>query len=194
MLLSIITPDKTLTKPIQHELLGVDYELINTHFREGVDIAEGKFIVYLEEGSDFRAGFFIRGLLGMLSNHNFRKLAMISPAVEDFNDRGTLYQFDVAGSRAWDEMRSVNPYPVQVGYVPGAITRAAVLKPLVKDKATLGETTPADLSAAISLALWESGQVVQVDPRMTYLTDITFMTTVVSPSEETVELWRKQSI
>ena len=194
MLLSIVTKDKTLTQPIQRELLGVDYELINDSWVNGLKIAEGKFVCFLEEGSDFRGGFFIRGMLNMLANPNFRKLAVVAPAVEDFNGRGTLYQLDITGDRAWDEMRSINPYPVQVGYIPGAIIRTSALKQLNSEKELKNYTTPADLSAAICLKLWETGQMVHVDPRMTYLTDITTLTDAHQPSQEVEAIWKRQSI
>lgn len=194
MLLSIITRDKTLSAPIQRELLGVDYELIHDSWANGVAIAEGKFICFLEEGSDFRGGFFIRGLLDMLANPNFRKLAMVSPAVEDFAGRGVLYQLDLAGSRAWDEMRSINPYPVQVGYLPGAIIRSSSLKEMDFKSILKNETQPADVSAEVCIALWESGQMVHVDPRMTYMTDITLFADPHSTSEQVEGIWKRQSI
>lgn len=193
MIVSVITPDESLKKIIEADLIGIESEVIIADWHKGFPKASGQFIYFLEKDSDYRGGLFIRGLLNMVIKSSFRKLAMVSPAVEELARDRTVWGYKCDdGVSVVTRQPGDSIYPVQVGYIPGSIIRTSAL-----------EANPFDLngpmlqnSVEFSVKLWSKGLRVHLDPRMIYQVDKmdSQIFKKVSVSKEVRLIWHRESI
>lgn len=195
MILSIITPDASLKDTIERQLVGVEYELIIDKWDKGLADSNGQFVCFLEKESDFAPGHFVRGILNMLIKPGYRKLAMVASAIYD-GDTGT----DMYGASfipdspitTHDKPSSTEPYPVQIGFIPGAIIRRSALD---KHKPDLKKYNMSE-SIIFSVGLWKDGQRIHLDPHMIYMPS-KFKPSVAPMDlhvDDLLEEWRKESI
>ncbi len=168
MIVSVITPDESLRKLVQSDLIGIESEVIIANWKEGFEQSSGQFIYFLEKDSDYRGGLFIRGLLDMVIKSSFRKLAMVCPVIEELSRDRLVYGYktdDGVGmvlKRPGDYI-----YPVQIGYIPGSIIRRSALEANMPDL----DGTTLQNSVVFSIALWSKGLRIHLDPGMTYQID-----------------------
>lgn len=193
MIISVITPDASLQKVIESDLIGIESEVIIDDWQSGFKNSTGQFVCFLEADSDYRGGLFTRGLLNMLIKPSFRKLSMVSPAVEELGRDRTIYGYKCAdGVKVCMKSQGEYTYPVQVGYIPGSIIRRSAIEPL-----TLDLNGPIlQNSIDLSLALWGKGLRVHLDPHMAYQVDSTdnqLAHRIVTP-EEVRKLWHREAI
>ena len=124
--------------------------------------AKTEFVVFVDDTEDLNEEFY-RGLYQIYKDKpQFRKLALVSPALAlgthniygwVLND-GMVEQVNSPSARA--------PYAAQIGYIKNSIIRTDSLNKL--DFKFTGDTLMD--SARLSLALWNAGLRVYVDPRL----------------------------
>ncbi len=193
MIVSVITPDESLRKLVQSDLIGIESEVIIANWKEGFEQSSGQFIYFLEKDSDYRGGLFIRGLIDMVIKSSFRKLAMVCPVVEELGRDRSVY-----GYKCDDGVTTVlkRPgdyiYPIQIGYIPGSIIRRSALEANLPDL----DGTTLQNSVEFSIALWSKGLRIHLDPGMTYQVDKmdSQLFKKIPVSEETRLIWHKEGI
>lgn len=151
------------------------------------------FVCYLESDCLVNSGYF-DSMMGLFKkNPYYRKLAMMSSAtgINYWGDR--VYGYSVG--KEWSDQsqmkgaeglqtlnghvypirnkKSSNPYPVQVGYFPGAIIRVNALKDVIKEVGNHEDLL--ELSTRLSFALWDTGRRVHINPNTTYVTTETYV-------------------
>lgn len=193
MIISVIVPDQSLQRVIERELVGYESEVIVNNWQDGFEESTGQFVCFMENDCDYRGGIFIRGLLDMLVRPSYRKLAMVSPVIEELAHDRSIYGFKVNGGViALDSPASLSTHMVQVGYVAGSIIRRSAIADVDWDfsKSTL------ELSARMSLYLWEHGLRIQLDPQMVYIVDKidSRLSKALEVSEDLKAMWHQESI
>ena len=99
------------------------------------------------------------------------------------------------------DKKSGSPYPIQIGYVPGAIIRRKMLDNAIKSlKLSNGaERDLVQYSTCISLAFWQQGDgnPVYINPNATYVTTEDYVNDIghfKHDGAKVVDMFRKQSI
>lgn len=173
-LLSVIIPksDDRLQGLCKAELKGFDYEIVSTVSREdGLKHASGEYVCFVESGADLSQGYFWENLRIFTSQPSFRKLAIVSSAVQDPEHDTHVYGYLLSTSGSKPTVMpshlpsSSQPYAIQVAYIPGSIIRRSVLEGEKFTKDTLAD------SARLSLRLWSEGSRVYLNPHATYFDD-----------------------
>jgi hypothetical protein len=128
-------------------------------------------------------------MLGLFKkNFQFRKLAMVSSGVGLNNWGNKIYGYhmeevtygnwkDTKGVatkqveiQPFREKRSSGLFPVQIGFVPGAIIRRGALQAAMNElDGKLDPRNLVKLSTEVSFYLWETGRRVHVSPSTTYV-------------------------
>jgi hypothetical protein len=197
LILSIITPDASLRKTIERQLVGVEYEIIVDNWQKGFDESCGQFVCFLEKDSDFAPGHFVRGVLNMLIKPGYRKLAMVAPAVFDEHTSVDIYGASFHPHedhivQTHDRPASTEPYPVQIAFMPGAIIRRSAIE---KHSPNLLDYSASE-SIVFSIGLWKDGNRVHLDPHMVYM-PAKFNMGLVPMQLDVTDLqreWKKESI
>jgi hypothetical protein len=140
-----------------------------------LSVVKNKFVCFVEPDCLVSHEYFEQQLQEFKDNPFFRKLAMLSPAVGVNFWENRIYGYSL-GSRFIDGIIPVTKkksrvlYPVQIGYVPGALIRTSTLKLIIDGIEPV--TDLVKLSTYISLAFWRcgDGNRVYVNPNVTYVT------------------------
>lgn len=193
MIVSVITPDESLKKVIESDLIGIDSEVIIANWKEGFEQSTGQFIYFLEKDSDYRGGLFVRGLINMILKSSYRKLAMISPAIEELDRDRTVWGLKCHPIASMvTEQHGDSAYAIQVGYVPGSIIRRSA----IEDKGLSFTGSLLQNSINFSLRLWQGGLRIHLDPHMVYQIgkiDSKVTKPIIIP-EVVEQIWRQEGI
>jgi hypothetical protein len=140
---------------------------------QGVNSVENQYVCLVESDCLVSSGYF-SSMMGLFQkNPYFRKLAMLSSAVGLNNWANRIYGYHLGetsedGIIPSEAKHSTDPYPLQIGYAPGAIIRT---NSLVRVPASVkNQSDLVKLSTALSLYFWNTGQRVYVNPNTTYVT------------------------
>lgn len=146
-----------------------------------IDAADTKdtYVCFLEPDCLVNSGYFASQLGLFKKNPMFRKLSMLSSAAAVNQWHNKFYGYTLGnnytdGVTPIRDKKSKVVYPVQIGYVPGAVIRTKMLRDAL---ASLGAnpTWEDDLvyfSTQLSLAFWRQGDgnPVHINPNTTYVT------------------------
>lgn len=166
-----------------------DAELIvSTDWFSEMPKIKNKYVCFVEADCLVNSGYFA-SMIGLLKKSRMlRKLAMLSSSTGVNNWANKFYGYSV--KKEWTgvepveiklpfvqpnkEMKSRGVYPVQIGYVPGAIIRVSSLRDLLS-KGDIVDQFDHDLvylSTRISLGFWRQGDGnrVHLNPNSTYVT------------------------
>lgn len=193
-MLSIILPrweEKTVvdyTKElIAKELSALpDAEIIVADsWSKGLDKAKCDFVCLIEPDCLVSSGYFTSNYNLFKKNSQFRKLAMVTSSV-GLNNWGnrifgyTLEQVQYGdgkkgiSTKDWEiqptrEKKSSSLFPIQVGFLPGAIIRKSAMQDILSHVQNIDNQDLAKLSIDASFYLWGSGRRVHVNPNTTYV-------------------------
>lgn len=199
--------------------------VVSDYWFDAID--KSNYICFLEPDCLVNSGYFT-SMLGLLKKHPMSKMiGMMSSAtgVNDWSNKFYGYSADSVWSKPSEEistktpfikpnkeMKSKNVYPVQIGYVPGAIIHTKMLIDLLHnlDASNGWEKDLNYLSNQISLGFWAggikpddrhpSGQVgkrVYINPNSTYVTTENYVNELVPYDprmNDLMEMFRKESI
>jgi hypothetical protein len=203
MLLTIVTPDTQagMRKMLERELEGIDHEIINKKWDKGIELAKGNFVCLLETNSAVKRGSIRDNLQVFLDNPSYRKLAMVSPAV-DLADNDAIVPFmmgwmsDTTYNGVTYTMASAanGIKSVRLGFTPGAvIRRSSLLKSGVEYK-----KNPFLYSLEMSIAFWEQGLRVSGNPESLYYAPENITYTKIKDTPEVpsavLEMWKHEMI
>ena len=151
-------------------------------------VPDSEYVCYIEADCLVNSGYF-GSMMGLFKkNPYYRKLAMLSPSVgvKYWHDRVFGYNIDREWSKIVDNQqtnnihlypikakKSTSTYAIQVGYMPGSIIRTSALKDVLKKNQCKGDEL--EMSARLSLAFWDTGRRVHVNPNSTYVTNLEYV-------------------
>lgn len=197
MILSVVVPklQKAQWERIEKEFKFVDYELIiQKDPSKALELASGRFILFLEEDSAFKEGELSRSLDIFRFNESYRKLAMVSSAV-DFDGIPYNVGFTYEDGVELTTVSGDDQHPVSVGYIYGAIMRTTALK-----KAVLSYKKDA-LYRSIQLSdyFWANGLRIEINPRSVYYSPVEYTpqegdTYKIKHNSEALKVWGKEFI
>lgn len=158
--------------PGGHEILLVD------NWVYGVMQAKGNYICLVDADGLVSSSYFSSNM-GLFKKQGFyRKLAMITSCVGVKNWGNRVYGYrlgrpeeSVSSWRVVPERqkRSNGLYPIQIGFIPGAIIRRSVFdEQFMKTLKRLQHDPPVILSTRLSFYLWDTGHRILVNPNTTY--------------------------
>lgn len=106
----------------------------------------------------------------------YTRLAMLSSCLGIRNFKNRIYNYNFRQPK-WDiypvkAKHSTVLYPVQIGFVPGALIRMSAIKDAVLP---WDDPNLLAMSAAISLHLWSTNRRVEVNPNVTYVSDQAYL-------------------
>lgn len=181
--------------------------LVEKDWFDAVPKVTNKYVCFVESDCLVNSGYF-SSMMGLFKkNSYFRKLAMLSSSV-GVNEWGNRFYGYSLGNSYSDgvipnKMKKSNEvYPVQIGYVPGAIIRVSMLKKTLPGL-ELNNTWVNDLvflSSQLSLAFWRQGDGnrVHINPNTTYVTTEFYVNDIskFDPNAENklVDMFRKEAI
>ena len=152
--------------PVGAELLFVN------NWWEGVKQAHNNYICLLEPDCLVSKDYFVNLANSLQENLYFRKLNMMASAVGVNSWADKIYGYKLGrGGRITPSKfpTSGTPYPVEIGYVPGAIIRTSTLRRVIEDY-NYDTANLIELSAELSFYFWSKGKRVHVNPSTTYVT------------------------
>ena len=166
---------------------------------------ENKYVCFVEADCLVNSGYFSSQVGLFKKNPMFRKLAMLSSgiAVNDWANKfygyglGNNYSDGVIPSM---DKKSSQVYPVQIGYVPGAIIRKNMLvQALGKLNFSNTKTDLVYFSTIISLAFWRQGDGnrVYINPNTTYVSTEEYINDIGkfdSDGGDLVEMFKREGI
>lgn len=190
-MLSVIIPNTDEPTVVQltydnlrKELFSVDGSelIVADNWLAGLEKAQGDYISLVEPDCLVSGGYFSSNLGLFRKNAFYRKLAMVSSCVGVDNWGNRIYNYKLDKVVAGDEKLSVGYwhiaaerrkkgsglYPIQIGFVPGAIFRKSALQKLVK-QVDLQNRDLVALSTEISFNLWNSNRRIAINPNTTYV-------------------------
>lgn len=142
-----------------------------------------KYVCFLESDCLISSAYFVNQLGLLKKNPHFRKIAMMSSGIGVNNWANKFYGYTIGdnvsnGIVPVKEKKSNVVYPVQIGYVPGALIQVGMLDQALKTlKAKSSwEEDLVYLSTQLSLAFWQQGigngvgNRVHLNPMTTYVT------------------------
>lgn len=174
---------------------------------------KNKYICFVEADCLVNSGYFSSQLGLFKKNPDFRRLAMLSSAVGVNNWATKFYGYGI--EKMWSdgdevkinlphvqpvkEKRSKRVYPVQIGYVPGAVINAAMLREVLP-QVDIQYQDLIYLSTQISLGFWQQGDGhrVHINPNTTYVTTEEYVNDLgefdPGVTDQTMNLFRRESI
>lgn len=167
---------------------------------------KNNFICFVEADCLVNSGYFT-SMMGLFKkNPYFRKLGMLASGVGVNNWANKFYGYSI-GSVYSDgvipnrEKKSNSVYPVQIGFVPGAIIRVNMLDKALRDlKAVKGMQEDLVLfSTRVSFAIWQQGDGnrVHLSPGTTYVSTEDYINDIAHfdpHAGKLVEKFKKESI
>lgn len=141
--------------------------------------SKNRYVCYVEADCLVNSAYFST-LMGLFKkNPMHRKLSMMTSGTGVNNWANKFYGYCLGdnysdGVIPVKQKKSNKPYPVQIGYLPGAIIRRSMLERALKDMNynNSWENDLVYLSAQFSLAFWKQGDgnPVHIYPETTYVT------------------------
>lgn len=167
---------------------------------------KNNYVCFVEADCLVNSGYFT-SMMGLFKkNPYFRKLGMLSSGIGVNNWANKFYGYSV-GSVYSDgvipnrDKKSNTVYPIQVGFVPGAIIRVNMLEKALKElKAVNGiQEDLVVFSTALSFAIWRQGDGnrVHISPSTTYVSTEDYINDIAhfDPKPGSlVEKFKKESI
>lgn len=135
--------------------------LVNYGTPEEYKKAKTEFIVFVKNGEKFSPSVYDELYQVYKENPLFRKLSMVAPAISTANS--IIYGWALVSPAIASPKytpSSTEPYAIQMGPITGSLIRKAALDRI--DYTFTGNRL-AD-STALSIALWESGQMCYLSP------------------------------
>lgn len=179
------------------DIPGADLIVVD-HWLDAIPRAKkNNYICFVEADCLVNSGYFTSQVGLFKKNPYFRKLAMLTSAigVNDWSNRfygyslGNNYSDGVIPNK---DKKSSGVYPVQIGYVPGALIRVSMLTRVCSDlKLSNGvEQNLIHLSTVLSLAFWSQGDGnrVHINPNTTYVSTEDYINNIGKPIEQAKEL------
>lgn len=147
--------------------------MLEDSWLEGVKKVRNTYTCLLEPDCLVSSGYF-SSMMGLFKNNiHFKKLAMLSSAtaVEQWFNR--IFGYNLHKNKRCmlepvRKMQATSPYPIQVGWVPGAIIRTSALKDILPEL-----EKPTDLkkfSLDVAMKFWNTSRMVYINPIATYCT------------------------
>lgn len=154
--------------------------LLEDSWATGLKKVRTPYVCLVEADCILNSGYLFSSVSVMMSdNHNpikrtggYLKRAMLSSPVgiKSFSKR--IYNYETMSGRIEPnyDVRSISPYHVQIGFVPGAIIRMTAIKDII-NKFDWNEPDLVRLSTKLSFYLWNSNRRVQVNPTNIYVSN-----------------------
>lgn len=173
---------------LHRELTGIvgSELLLERNWLNAIPKIKNQYVCFVEADCLVSSGYFSSQLGLFQKNPHFRRLAMMGSATGINNWATRIYGYELTGVwsgpdssgvqtknphiNAISEKRSDIPYPIEIGYVAGAVIRMSILRS-VMEKTKLHHTNdPVMLSSQLSLAFWRQSARVNINPNSTYVT------------------------
>lgn len=155
------------------------------------------YVCFVEADCLVNSGYFTSQLGLFKKNPYFRKLAMLSSAI-GVNEWGNKFYGYSLGNTYSDgiipnkDKKSSGVYPVQIGFVPGALIRVGMLTKVLAglDVKNSIEGDLVYLSTVLSLAFWGQGDGnrVHLNPNTTYVSTEDYINNIGKPVEQAKEM------
>jgi hypothetical protein len=199
MMISVVVPklQRAQWERIEEEFKDVEYEMIPvSNPAKALSLATGRFIVFLEEDSAFEPGSLRKSLEVFQDNPSYRKLAMVTTAVDYDKMQGRYgFSYDDNVELTTVEGGSTEPYPVSIGYFYGSVMRTTAYRQLVVNfrRDALYRSTQ------ISDQLWSRGLRIEMNPLATYYAPLESEPTAESAykiknNAESLKVWNREFI
>lgn len=196
-----------------------DAELIvSENWFDYVGKTKNNYMCFVEADCLVNSGYFSSQVGLFKKNPMFRKLAMLSSAVGVNTWSNKFYGYKI--NQAWSDKETVDDkqiqtkntfiepsrdkksravYPVEIGYVPGAIIRSSMLQQALGDVGYPNTEDLIHLSEQLSLAFWKQGDGnrVHINPNTTYVTTEEYVNDTAQLHTELgnlSEMFKKESI
>jgi len=178
---------------------------VEQHWFDSLD-TKNRYVCLLETDCLVNSGYFSSQIGLFKKNPMFRKLSMLSSATAVNNWDNKFYGYSLGNNYADGvipnrEKKSRSVYPVQIGYVPGAVVRLNMLKKALRDLKVNNswENDLVYLSTQLSLAFWRQGDgnPVHINPNTTYVTTEDYVNDIGKFDNEAgdlVNMFAKESI
>lgn len=128
--------------------------------------AKTDYIAFIPEGAEFPDGYFERLYQVYSDRPLYRKISIVSPALTVDEYSAKIYGWIVGQSSLIPSRikSSLEPYGVQVAYLPGSLVKKTALEKLQP------KFTGAALQDSInlSIAMWQQGLHCYIEPRVSY--------------------------
>ncbi len=142
---------------------------------KALDNVTNKYVCFVESDCLVNSGYFSSQLGLFKKNTDFRRLAMLSSAVAVNNWAVKFYGYSIENIPHVEYVQPIRDkksryvYPVQIGYVPGAIINVLMLRGIIGG---IQYDDLIQLSTVISLGFWKlgDGHRVHINPNTTYVT------------------------
>lgn len=162
--------------------------LVCDSWEEGVKKARNIFVSLVEPDCVVSSGYYASNLGLFRKNMNFKKLGMVSSCVGVNNFGVRVYGYHI--DRVWSEPTEVNGkqlqvssnkvtavrqktsnglYPVQIGFLPGAIIRHNILHEYLVKTKRLDKRDLVKMSTDLSLYMWDRNRRIHMNPNTTYV-------------------------
>ena len=186
--------------------------LVSSDWFSDLSKVKNKYVCLVEADCLVNSGYFESQMGLFKKNADFRRLAMLSSSVgvNDWNTK--FYGYSVEKMWVGDDQVSVNlphvqpvkekksryVYPVQIGYLPGAIVNVGMLKDVLGN-VDVQTKDLIYLSTQVSLAFWRQGDGhrVHINPNTTYVTTEDYVNDLgeFDPSADDLDVFfRRESI
>lgn len=165
------------------------------------------YVCFVEADCLVSSGYFTSQLGLFKKNPMFRKLAMQSSSIGVNNWANKFYGYQLGENYAEGilpvrEKHSSSVYPVQIGYVPGAIIRKKMLADALNTEGikSTRDMNLVELSTRLSLAFWSQGDGnrVHINPNTSYVTTEDYVNDIgkfnSKADQKLVDMFKKESI
>ena len=138
--------------------------------------SDNPYICWVEPDCLVNSGYF-SSMVGLLKKPANRKISVLSSSVGINTWANRIYGYRLGETYAdgvipTREKKGTYLYPVQIAYIPGAVMRVNLLRPVLDElKPGNGwENDLVHLSTRLSLAFWNQKKRVYINPNTTYVT------------------------
>lgn len=157
--------------------------LVVESWEEGIRQARNTYVCIVEPDCLVSAGYFQSNLNLFIKNNHYRKLAMVASCVGANNWGNRIINFHMAPVESQQgpykvtswyirpdrEKRSTTLYPVQVGFIPGAIIRRSAMADFLTKHKKFIHHDPVQMSTQVCFYFWNTNRRVHVNPNTTYV-------------------------
>lgn len=181
--------------------------IVANHWLDVLSDVKTNYVCFVEADCLISSGYFSSQIGLLKKNSFFRKIAAMTSAtaVEQWHNKFYGYSLGdnyIDGVIPNKENKSSSPYPVQIGYIPGAIMRVGMLKQLLANSDINNgvEEDLVQMSTLLSLGFWKQGDGnrVHINPNASYCTTEKYVNDIGKfqfPSPGTlVDMFHKESI
>ncbi len=180
--------------------------LVSKHWLDVLDEVKTTYVCFVEADCLVSSGYFNSQIGLFKKNPYFRKLAMLSTATAVNKWDNKFYGYTIGDNHAdgivpVKTKKSSSVYPVQVGYVPGAVMRMGMLTQALQDlnMKNGAEQNLVELSTVLSLAFWQQGDGnrVHINPNSAYVTTEDYVNDITKMDHDgakVIDMFRKESI